>query len=189
MTDAVNQYDRDGIQFVSVYLKPGEMCVSAVPALVTTILGSCVAVTMYQPELGVSAICHAVQSSCPKQSTECLEDCIDKYRYVSCVIPEMLGHMEAVGAEREAIEVKLFGGAAMLSMSAKQTIGRQNIATALSVIKRCRLDLTAHQVGGRRGRKIIFNTYTGEVTLKRIRHAERLLAMTNKKQGRGARKR
>jgi chemotaxis protein CheD len=172
MTGAGIKQDPGGIHFVKIYLKPSELCVSKAPALVTTVLGSCVAVTMYQPELGVSVICHAPQSVCSKQQTECPKHCIDKYHYVSCVIPEMLGHMEAAGAKRELIEVKLFGGATMFSVSANQAVGRQNVETAISVLRHCRLELKARKVGGRRGCKIVFNTHTGEVMLKRIRYSE-----------------
>jgi chemotaxis protein CheD len=188
MTVAGGQYDSGGIHFLKIYLKPGELCISKAPALVTTILGSCVAVTMYQPGIGVSAICHTPQPSCPKQSTECPKHCVNKYHYVSCVIPEMLAHMEAVGAKREAIEVKLFGGSAMLSMAANRSVGWKNIDTAMTVIRRCRLDLKAHQVGGRRGRKIVFNTHTGDVMLQRIQSTEGLSSMAPAKPGRRGRK-
>lgn len=45
----------------NAFLKPGEAIVSPNPILVSTVLGSCIAVTMYSPEKRVGAICHAAQ--------------------------------------------------------------------------------------------------------------------------------
>ena len=169
------------IDYERVYLKPAELCICRVPTLVTTILGSCVAVTMRHPKLGVAAICHALQATCPRLTTECPQHCEKKYQYVSCVIPEMVSLLEAAGANREMLEVKLFGGAAVLRTSADQpigqAIGRLNIEAARSILARYEFDLKVHQVGGTQGRKIIFNTHTGEVMMKRIRYAESLRAM------------
>ena len=174
------------IDYEKVYLKPAELCISRVPTLVTTILGSCVAVTMRHPKLGVSAICHALQPDCSRRSTECARHCDKKYQYVSCVIPEMLSRLETVGANREMLEVKLFGGAAVLTTSTNQSIGRQNIDVALATLKHLGFDLKAHQVGGTRGRKIIFNTHTGEVSLKYIQYTEVLRSIGTVQQKNGS---
>lgn len=164
----------ESIEYEKYYLKPGELCFCRVPTLVTTILGSCVAVTMFHTRLGIAAVCHAVQPVCPRLGMECPEHCMKKYHYVSCVIPEMLHLMTAWGAGSDALEVKLFGGAAVLTTSADSSIGKQNIETARSVLKDMGLQLKARQTGGQHGRKLIFNTHTGEVLLKRVRYAEAL---------------
>jgi chemotaxis protein CheD len=171
--------------FERVYLKPAELCICRVPTLVTTILGSCVAVTMHHPKLGLAAICHALQATCSKLSAECPRHCEKKYQYVACVIPEMVHLLEAAGANREMLEVKLFGGAAVLRTVADQpigqSIGRLNIEAAKSILARYGFDLKVHQVGGMYGRKIIFNTHTGEVKIKRIQYAESVRAITTGK--------
>ncbi|MBI5664673.1 MAG: hypothetical protein HZC49_06265 [Nitrospirae bacterium] len=53
--------------------------------------------------------------------------------------------------------------------SNSMAIGKQNIETVLKIIKTERLSLVASDVGGTDGRKIIFNTNTGEVLLKRLK--------------------
>lgn len=160
------------IEYQKLYLKPGELCVSQAPVLVTTILGSCVSVTMHHPMSGVAAICHAVQPACTKPPGECPNRCPKRYHYVACVIPEMIHHMEALGAKTEELTVKLFGGGAVLTTSTQQSIGRQNINAARSALDALGLTPKVHQVGGHRGRKLIFNTHTGEVMLKKIRYSE-----------------
>ena len=167
MTGPKNEYEK-------IYLKPAELCISRVPTLVTTILGSCVSVTMRSPKLGVAAICHALQPACPKLSMICPEHCLKKYQYVSCVIPEMIRRMEAFGASREALDVKIFGGAAVLATPFDRSIGWQNITATVSILEHLGIGLKAHQVGGRFGRKIIFDTHTGEVKIKTVRYSAAL---------------
>ena len=69
---------------------------------------------------------------------------------------------------RSDIEIKVFGGADMYASRRSLSVGKQNIATALKTIKEERLNLLASDVGGTQGRKIFFNTYTGDVLLKRL---------------------
>jgi chemotaxis receptor (MCP) glutamine deamidase CheD len=45
---------------MNLFLKPGEVCISREPAVVTTILGSCIAVTMFNERLKIGGICHAL---------------------------------------------------------------------------------------------------------------------------------
>ncbi len=147
-----------------VYLKPGEFYFSILPSVVSTILGSCVSVTMFSPELHMGAICHAVLPE-EKSSGEA-------FRYVDSSILTMLKGFERYGVSRTRIEVKLFGGSDVLSTggSGKRgpTVGKQNIEAALQVLEREHLKLTASDFGGMRPRKILFKTHTGEILLKRL---------------------
>lgn len=44
----------------NIFLKSAEVVMTCKPALISTVLGSCVAVTMFEPVNGVGAICHAM---------------------------------------------------------------------------------------------------------------------------------
>jgi chemotaxis protein CheD len=159
-----------------IYLKPGDIYVSEKPALISTLLGSCVAVTMFSPRLGVGAISHGVLPSC-KDKKPCGGDeyCREGVRYVDCSIMRMLGWFMQNGISREEIDVKVFGGSDMLSVpesTTKASVGQQNIAMAFQVIEKEMLRVSASDVGGLRGRKIIFSSKTGEVMLKHLRKSE-----------------
>lgn len=158
--------------FSHIYLKPGELCVSHQPVRVTTVLGSCVAATMFYPKLGIGAICHAMQPFCQHETSSCHAECREKYKYVSCVISEMIDRLKRLSVTVGELEVKLFGGAIMLGSKApenrQKSIGQQNIEAALSVLEENGIHIKIAEVGGEYGRKIIFNLRTGEVLLKRI---------------------
>ncbi len=158
-----------------IYLKPGELCLSKRPVVVTTVLGSCVSATFCHQATGLAAICHALQPQCPN-SAHCMEGCGVRYRYAVCAIQAMTRQMTARGVRPREIEVKLFGGAALIGASRPETaatsMGRQNVEAAMETIHDCGLVLKVMDVGGSFGRKIIFDTATGEVLMKRLRRSD-----------------
>lgn len=160
--------------YQKIYLKPAELCISREPSIITTILGSCVSVTMLNHRKKVAAMCHAVQPVCRRQPSGCPENCEERYKYVSCVIPEMMNRMMSMGVQSIEMETKLFGGSAMIrsrNPSGKDNaVGDQNIEAALSTLARYGVSLHTVDVGGKFGRKLIFNTDSGEILLKRIRY-------------------
>jgi len=56
-----------------INLQPGDIFISEKSALISTLLGSCVAVTMFSPRLGVGAISHGILPSC-KGKKPCEDD-------------------------------------------------------------------------------------------------------------------
>lgn len=156
----------------AVYLKPGELFSGRRTSRVTTILGSCVAVTMYDRKRRAAAMCHAVQSICRSQAVNCRIDCGEKFKSVGCAIDEMVRQMEKMGACHDDIEVKMFGGAALLWEQCGREVGTRvgdlNVKVARRVLAEYDFRIRVMEVGGSVGRKIIFHTSNGAVFLKRI---------------------
>lgn len=155
-----------------VYLKPAELCVTDQPTVVRTVLGSCLAITMFSPRLKISAICHALLPEPDQQDAE-QPKFLDRNKYVNSVIPEMIAKMRNYGISANEIEVKIFGGADMLSSQEEriknQSVGRLNMTKALHILEAEGLRVRVSDVGGTFGRKIFFYTHTGEVLLKRLK--------------------
>jgi chemotaxis protein CheD len=87
----------------------------------------------------------------------------------------MLAWFMQRGVTRGEIDVKIFGGSDMFSAGEKMTsmtVGQQNIVKAFQVIEEERLCINASDVGGTKGRKILFISHTGVVLLKRLRKSE-----------------
>jgi chemotaxis protein CheD len=160
-----------GVNGQHVYLKPGELFFSRQPAVVTTVLGSCISATFLHRSTGCAAICHAIQPHCPHPG-HCQEACEMAGRYAVCAIEAMIRRMAAAGVRPRDIEIKLFGGAAMIvrssSRPASVAMGQQNVIAAMHTINKDGLILKVADVGGTFGRKIIFYTNTGEILLKRL---------------------
>ena len=154
-----------------VYLKPCEYYYGDRPVRVITVLGSCVAVTMYHRPSGLAAICHLVAPDCTI-SKGCTSECTQMGRYVNCMIPAMATSFATHGIRPAELEVKLFGGASMLDSggrdNAQESLGEINTAMARKLLRQYGLTIKCADVGGHQGRKIIFDTRSGDVLLKRI---------------------
>lgn len=168
----MSPYDR---KLESIYLKPGEFYFGESPVVVSTILGSCVSVTMFHPLSGTGAICHGLLPRCSKKKS-CDGACLEGFRYVDCSIKRMIGKFDALGVNRDDIEVKIFGGADMFGVRSadarSNTVGLENVTVAKTILKKEGLRLAAFDTRGNRGRKILFLPHTGEVFLKRLRLTE-----------------
>ncbi len=148
-----------------VYLNPGELVICEQPTEVVTVLGSCVAVVFFARRQRLGAICHAML---PYHKGED----INEFKYVDRSVGYMLEEFRRRRVARSEIVVKLFGGADMFEpgkASTSGTVGRQNIAAARNLLEGQGLTISASDVGGGSGRKIVFCSRTGDVYLKRMK--------------------
>jgi chemotaxis protein CheD len=166
----------------TIYLKPGEVHFGDEPSRVVTILGSCIAVIMYHRHTRIGAICHAIMPTyvATKKKRPPSEDVL---QYVDSSVEWMLKRFEKIGISPKDLDVKIFGGSEIFYDSKKYetsiSVGRKNIEAAMKTIHEQNLKLKAWNVGGNKGRKVIFNTNTGEVFTKFVTKVEQGLAMTS----------
>jgi chemotaxis protein CheD len=156
-------------QLPEVYVQPGESHLVREPTMLRTLLGSCVGVTFLVPRFGVGALCHPMLPAYPgkpladpSRAAGC--------RYVDFAIRDLARQFDALGAQRDEVEVKLFGGGDVLLMindAARPTVGRLNGEVALRVLEEEGFTVAASSLGGKRGINIHFNTQTGQVLLER----------------------
>lgn len=153
----------------NIYLKPGEIFVSRKPALVSTVLGSCIAVTMFSASRSFGAICHAMMPENEEREND--------IRYVDTALRHLYRCIVKHGIGSDLV-VKMFGGAQVLnvgdSRSTKLTIGEQNVAKADEVLGSLGLTITARDTGGMHGRKLYFCTRSGDVYLRLMRGRQAL---------------
>ena len=153
-------------------LQPGELYLARGPAILRTILGSCVGVTFWSARLGAGALCHAVLPRCPL-ATALSSDPSEGHRYVDFSIRHLARQFDDLGASREELTVKLFGGADVLPAGVtprnRPTVGAMNCRVAVEVLAEEGFTVAAFDLGGVRGRRIHFHTGTGEVLLHRLK--------------------
>lgn len=150
------------------YLKPGEIHFATEPARVITILGSCVSLVMYHRPRRLGAICHAMMPSLLEVRKEI--DPGRRFQYVDGCMEWMLARFAQYHITPQSLEIKLFGGAGLFpdrrGGEQSMAVGERNIDMALKLIDAHDLRLKAWDVGGDKGRKLIFCTSTGEVLTK-----------------------
>lgn len=156
------------IQIPEVHIMPGEIHIARRPAILKTVLGSCVTVTFWSARLGMGALNHGVLPLCPEGTGE-----PEAYRYVDFSIHYLLRQFDASGVRRDELQIKVFGGADVLphfSSRKNATVGRQNCKAALQTLHDQKLDIIASDLGGEAGRILQFHTDSGDVLLRRLAH-------------------
>jgi len=152
------------------YLKPGEMYLSQKPAIITTIIGSCLCVTMHM-QSKLSSICHAVLPN--SREAQMIKG---TFQYVDTSIEWMLDQFNNNGIKPGEIEIKMFGGAEIYSggyhPNNSTSVGWNNIDAALDVFEKNIIKLKTWSIGGNKGRRLVFNTLTGEVAVKFVSKAD-----------------
>jgi len=147
----------------SRYLFPAEVFVSREAMMVSTVLGSCVAVCLWDSRLAIGGINHYLL---PLWNG----DGLATPKYGNIAIRQLVEKVLAQGAERKNLQAKIFGGAAMWDNSnGLFAIGPRNIELAQQQLKELQIPLVASDVGGTQSRKIFFNTGDGSVLLRRHR--------------------
>jgi chemotaxis protein CheD len=152
-----------------VYVQPGESRLVREPTMLRTLLGSCVGIAFRVPRLGVGALCHPMLPRLPAKPGASLSRSAGR-RYVDFAIRDLAKQFDALGASRNEVEVKLFGGGDVLVMTSsanRPTVGKLNSEVAMTVLAEEGFDVAACSLGGKRGVNIHFNTETGEVLLQR----------------------
>lgn len=157
----------------SEYLHPGQVIVAQEATKVTTVLGSCVALTLFDERLKIGGICHALLPT--RSAAYSLGEKKDNnFNFVDASFLYMLQEFDRLGSERDNLQVKLFGGSGIMNGSLKQPnagfmyVGRKNVETAYEVCKRAGMKICAEDVGGSFSRKLHFYSSTGEVYLKYV---------------------
>lgn len=150
------------------YLYPSALFADKEPYLVDTILGSCVAVCLYDPILKLGGINHYML---PLWNGTGLAS----PKYGNIAIEKLISTMLSFGCKRENLQAKIFGGGEVVETTTNMfRIGERNIETAEDILKEQKIKIIARSVGGKQGRKIRFNTQTGVVLMKYIEKQNKL---------------
>ena len=147
----------------SRYLFPAEIFVASQPTMVSTVLGSCVAVCLWDSRQAIGGMNHYLL---PLWNG----DGLATPKYGNIAIRQLVEKIVAKGGERKNLQAKIFGGAAMWSNTEGLfAIGLRNIELAHHQLKELQIPLVAADVGGTQSRKIFFNSGDGSVLLRRNR--------------------
>ncbi|MCB0504934.1 MAG: chemotaxis protein CheD [Cyclobacteriaceae bacterium] len=149
MTTAIPKY----------YLYPSTLFAQKEGHMVTTVLGSCVAVCLYDETTGLGGINHYMLPFWNGNE-------LASPKYGNIAIESLVKKLEKLGVQRNNMVAKVFGGANQLNHTIG--VGQRNIKVAQEMLEELNIKIVAKSVGGEKGRKINFNTSTGEVFMKYV---------------------
>lgn len=145
-----------------VFLNPGEFHFGGGNTRISTLLGSCVSITLWHPRRHIGGMCHYMLTGRTRPAGAPLDG-----RYADEAFALFLEHVAAAGTRPAEYQAKLFGGASMLNDLAGRNIdiGRRNIALAQGLLAAHHIALMSEHVGGSGRRKLHFDLWTGDVWL------------------------
>lgn len=146
-----------------MFLHPGQVFAAPDPTEITTILGSCVAVCLFDRARRVGGMNHYLLPHAvagPRFPS----------RFGSVAIQRLVERMADFGCPVPALEAKVFGGAGVVRALARSEagLGMQNVDVALELLRALGIPVSASDVGGARGRKLVFHTDDGSAWVKVI---------------------
>lgn len=145
------------------FLYPAALFASKKPFQINTILGSCVAVCLWDIILKTGGMCHYML---PYWNGEGLAS----PKYGNIAIEKLLEKMYSFGSEKANIIAKVFGGGEVIDTEIQFFhIGERNIKLAREILEEKKVPIVSSSVGGKNGRKIIFYTETGEVKQRYVK--------------------
>ena len=145
-----------------IFLNPGEFHFGDGNTRISTLLGSCVSITLWHPRRRIGGMCHYMLTERKRPANAPLDG-----RFGSEAFGLFLQHVEAAGTRPGEYQAKLFGGGNMLSGPAggRLQIGPRNVAHGRQLLASRHIALLAEHVGGSGRRKLHFDVWSGDVWL------------------------
>jgi chemotaxis protein CheD len=146
----------------------GQAVVGREPARLTSILGSCVAITMYAAKLRLGMLSHVVL---PNGNGNLAMPA----KFADTAVPYMLAMMQERGAGRRDLVAKVAGGACMFGGGRFMDIGDCNARVAIAALEAAQVPIVGRDIAGTVGRRICFDLSTGELTVDSPGHPSRII--------------
>ncbi len=155
------------MEYLQHFLYPSSLFASKEPYMVKTILGSCVAICLWDKRLKIGGINHYMLPSWNGND-------LASPKYGNIALDKLIERLQSMGSRVEDLQAKIFGGGELLDSGKGNSIviGERNIRVARLMLEERKIPIVASSIGGKRGRKILFFTDTGEVRHKFLEKRE-----------------
>lgn len=142
-----------------LYLHAGDLAVAKKPTAVVTILGSCVAVCLWDPDSGVGGVNHYLLPFHVEREKSA--------RFGSVAIPRLVEEVITAGADPRRLKAKVFGGASVIAAFDRgRRLGDENARLALDTLRTLGIPVVEQDVGGTKGRKLVFHCDDGAAWIR-----------------------
>ena len=150
-------------QFNAVKVLPGEYFVSGENIVIMTVLGSCIAACLWDSRARVGGMNHFMLPE--SDSTDV------SGRYGSYAMELLINEMLKLGARRETMQAKIFGGGQVMANFTTMNVGERNTSFVVNYLQTERIPIVSEDVLDIYPRKVVFFPATGKAMVKRLAHA------------------
>ena len=147
---------------IDYFLQPGYIYITAKPTHISAVLGSCVAICLYDRKRKVAGMNHFQYPNAPDRANATA-------RYGDVSTTTLIRMMKKDGSKRKHLEAQIFGGA-YNSMISTKNIGRENIVIAKKMLAKEGVKVVSEDIGGEKGRKVVFETAINQVAIVKVDH-------------------
>ena len=135
----------------------GALKIVAAPEKLRTVLGSCIGIALFDPQLRIAGLAHSILP-------EGAEEIEQLGKFADQAVDNLVVRLMALGASRTRLTAKLVGGAAMFGTANNGAqLGERNAEGARRRLQAHDIPIIAEAVGGTKGRKVLVNPDTGNV--------------------------
>lgn len=162
---------------VDVFLQPGDFRFGEGNTRIRTLLGSCVAITMWHPQLLVGGMCHYLLASGPRRRIQRLDG-----KYGEDAILMFFAEAIRRNTDPNDYVVKVFGGSHMFpgygghwpcetrpcaeAIDGCRNVSCKNGMVGRTLIRQHGMRIAAEHIGGAGHRNVIFDIATGHVWVR-----------------------
>ncbi len=148
-------------------LLPGEFYVTAHGEMITTILGSCISVCIRDVVLGIGGMNHFILpgQQKPHDNSRHNNECTRLTRQGYFAMEHLLSSLYLMGAHKNNLEIKVFGGAQVLTKHTN--VGLENILFMYDYLLRKDLPIKTVDLGECFARRVFYSPSTGDVLVHR----------------------
>jgi len=141
------------------FLYPGQVFVSADPITISTILGSCAAVCLWDSHKKAGGMNHYLLPDGPAEGPH-------RLRYGNAANAELLRQVLALGCNVRNLQAKIFGGSSAFGADPPRSVGSKNVQLAESFLRSAGIPVVEKDVSGKRGRRLMFQITDGVTTIR-----------------------
>ena len=150
-------------QFNAVKVLPGEYFVTSENMAIVTVLGSCIAACLWDRTLNVGGMNHFMLPDGDAGDVS--------GRYGSYAIELLINEMMKLGARRESMQAKIFGGGQVMANFTTMNVGERNTDFVTQYLNTERIPIVSEDVLDIYPRKVVYFPTTGKALVKRLAHA------------------
>ncbi len=148
------------IQLFEYYLQPGYIFLNEGPTIISTVLGSSVAVSLWDQKKEYGGMANYLYpfAKVREQATS---------QYGNVAIRHLVKMLREEGAKDKNIKAQIFGGAET-EYPECANVARENVNVARRTLNKLKIEIISEDVGGSLGRKIVFNTFKNEAIVYKV---------------------
>lgn len=164
---ATNRYHDRHFGKEAAKILPGEYFVAKNGMLLVTVLGSCIAACIRDPMVGIGGMNHFMLPDDGVKGTV-----TSSARYGTYAMELLINHLLKLGAKKERLEAKLFGGGAVMASLASSNVGIRNASFALDFLATEGIPIIAKDLLESYPRKVYYFTDSGRVLVKKLNRVQ-----------------